>query len=245
MTASLITFLFEIANFVIFVVLLSWFFVKPVRQFLDNQAARDAEAQRQANQRLADAEDLRQTLLQQQQQFAQQMERQRQKLLDEARQAAQGLIEDAHRNIESQRQQLVRDASQIQQRQRTELTQRVATTAAEAVSRLLREIDGPELETALVSSACHEISQARKTESAGSLQPILVESSIDLDDALKTRIAKAFGHESIPAEIQFKVNETLLGGLRIRTAAGLVDHSIAGLSQFVQQKLQRELIHDE
>ena len=43
MNENLITFLYELANFVVFAVLLGWIFVKPIRKLLDEQAAKDAK----------------------------------------------------------------------------------------------------------------------------------------------------------------------------------------------------------
>ncbi len=63
MNENLITFLYEFANFVVFALLLGWIFVKPIRKLLDEQAAKDAQLQKTAQQHLAEAAQLRQQLL--------------------------------------------------------------------------------------------------------------------------------------------------------------------------------------
>ena len=58
MNESLWTFAFELANFVALAALLSWLFFKPVRKAVEHQRARTQRIEQNAEQKLAEAENL-------------------------------------------------------------------------------------------------------------------------------------------------------------------------------------------
>lgn len=241
MNESLVTFLYELANFVVFATLLGWFFVKPIRRFLDEQAARDDKAAETAKLHLVEAEQLRHELLNERQTFIQEMERQRQAALKEAKQQAEKILENANRNIDHQREQLSREAVQLHQAQKVELARIVARATRQTVANLLTRVDGPDLEIALLQSACQQLENSNPDQD----RKITVESATELSEHDQKQIIESASVGSSNGNIQFHVSDELVGGVRIRTSSGLIDHSILGLSEFVEQNLNQQLTHDE
>ncbi len=99
MNENLATFLYELANFVVFAMLLGWFFLKPIRKLLDEQATNDAKLERSAREHLDEAEKMRLQLLTDRQRFNRDMELQRQAVVTEAKQEAAKLLESTNQKI--------------------------------------------------------------------------------------------------------------------------------------------------
>jgi F0F1-type ATP synthase membrane subunit b/b' len=237
MNENLITFLYELANFVVFALLLGWIFVKPIRRLLDEQAAKDALLQKTAEQHLVEATQLRQQLLDDRQAFNQEMEHQRQAMLVETKQDAAKLLADANQRIVSQREHFSRETYQLQQNQLTALAGIVASSAQRAVENLLKQIDGPPLEQALVDSACQQLKQ----NCVAGDDKMTVESAGELDGPIKDKIAAAVGRQPANGAIQYRVDQDLVGGIRIKTEGGVIDNTIAALSLFAEQNIRRQL----
>ena len=237
MNENLVTFLYELANFVVFAVLLGWIFVKPVRRMLDEQAARDAKLEESAKQHLAEAEQLRQQLLDDRQRFKQEIDHQTEAALNEARQEATRMLDQAKQEIASQREHLSHEVLQIQRSQLSEWAGIVASVAKTAVEDLLKQIKGPALTNALVESACQQLKHTNPMK----VQKITVESAEELDESMRQKIAQAVGLESANGKIEFHVDPELMGGFRIRTGQGVIDNSIAALSTFAEQKIRQQL----
>jgi hypothetical protein len=104
------------------------------------------------------------------------------------------------------------------------------------VLRLLAELKGPELEEMLLSAACRNLEQLR---GGGSLAPIVIESAGPLDSALQARIAAAAGVGRDAA--QTRVDPELVAGLRVLTARGLVDATVAGISAQTERLLVQHI----
>jgi F0F1-type ATP synthase membrane subunit b/b' len=237
MNEYLTTFLYELANFVVFALLLGWIFIKPIRRLLDEQAAKDAKLEQTAQQHLADAEKLRQQLLAERQQFNQEMEHQRDAMLSETRQETAKLLQQANQSITAQRERLTREALHIQQQQITSLAGIVARSSQQAVERLLKQINGPPLAGALIESACRQLQQTQ----LNAAEKITVESADELDKVARQKIAIAAGSPATNDTIEYRLDESLVGGVRIKTDQGIIDHSIVALSAFAERSIRRQL----
>ena len=241
MNESLITFLYELANFVVFALLFGWIFIKPIRRLLDAQAAKDAKAEETAKQHLAEAQQLRQQLVDERDRFVQEMEHQRQAALSEARLESAKLLSNAKSSIARQRDELAQHAIQIQHRQHEELVQTVVHATRLAVASLLQKIDGPDLEHSLLESACQQLSQNKLIHDS----QITIESAYELNGNHRKRIAAALGLTSPNGHVEFRVVDELLGGVRIKSSSGLIDHSIAGLSSSIEQNMRQALTSED
>ncbi len=237
MNENLTTFLYELVNFVAFALLLGWVFVKPIRRLLDEQAAKDARLEQTAQQHLAEAAQLRQRLLDDRQKFNQEMEHQRQAMLTETKQDVTNLLEKASQTIATQREHLSRETLQIQQEQLAELARVVASASRQAVEFLLKQIDGPPLGDALIESACQQLKRSQPVSS----DRMTVESADELGETARQEIATAAGRAETNSLIDFRVDQDLLGGIRIKTSRGVIDNSIAALSLFAEQNIRSQL----
>jgi F0F1-type ATP synthase membrane subunit b/b' len=239
MNEYLVTFLYELANFVVFALLLGWIFVKPIRRLLDEQMARDAKLEQTAQQHLAEAAGLRQQLLDDRQQFNREMGHQREAMLTETKQDVAELLNKARRDIAAQREQLSRQTMQLKQQQLAELARILANSSQRAVAKLLTQINGPPLEDALVESACQQLKQSTPLADG----KLTVESAGELDESTRQKIALAAGFKSVNGAIQFRVDPDLLGGLRVTTTRGVIDNSIAALASFAERNIRSQLNH--
>jgi len=111
----------------------------------------------------------------------------------------------------------------------------VATAAGTVVERLLRQLDGPDVERGLIRAACREL-QALDGNDLGAVR---VESAHPLDQATQDELTTALGKASRPLE--FRVSPSLGAGIRISTSRGLVDASAAGLAAFARGALVEQL----
>jgi F0F1-type ATP synthase membrane subunit b/b' len=237
MNEYLVTFLYELANFAVFTVLLAWIFIKPVRRLLDEQASRDRQASEMAKQHLAEADQLRQRLLDDRQRFSHEVEQQRESLLQESRQQAAGILAAAKQQIDHQRQQLQAETLQLQDSQVAAIADTVADVARQAVAKLLQQIEGPALENALLESVCRELQKTRYSASSH----ICVESATELGDPVRRQIAAACGLGDSGGNVEFRVDRSLIGGLRIKTGHGMIDNSISGLAEYAGQMIRNRV----
>lgn len=241
MSESVATFLFEIANFVAFVALLGWLFVKPVRKYLDEQSARDAEARQAAQQQLEKARSLRRQAEQQLQQLAEELEQRRRAAAEEASEEAENRIHAVEQEIAQRREQFQRELERDRQAGHAELATQIARATGLAVSRLLEELDTAGLNGALVASACEKLVHASPdSHPRGSW---VVESAQELSSEDRKRFQQAVDPTAEPVSLEFRVNRQLLGGVRVLGPDGMVDHSIAGLAEYIRREMQRNLNH--
>ncbi len=143
------------------------------------------------------------------------------------------------REFEAQHQRLSREALQIQQKQLTDLAGVVAMATRQTVENLLKQINGPPLENALIESACQELKQSH----AAGGEKMTVVSPSELDPTNRQKIATAAGMDSSIGEIDYRIDQELLGGIRIQTSRGVIDHSIVALSSFAEQNIRSQLNH--
>lgn len=232
---SLTTFLFELANFLALAAMLAWLFFKPVRAALESQRATAKGQAEQAAQKLAEAERMRGEIDLQRKALGVELEAMRTKQHEIAKQEAAQLVAEAKAQIERERAVLMREAVQMDTVQSAKIAQAVASVTHAALKRLFQQIEGPDLERSLISAACREL----KAFSNTSLAPVTVETPESLDDELRQAIESSLGSSRKTAT--FRVAPELGSGIRIATAHGLIDASVAGLADFAEQSLKVEM----
>jgi F-type H+-transporting ATPase subunit b len=238
---TLTTFLFEAANFLLLAGLLGWLFFQPVRRMLAEQRERIDAAEHEAQQRLAEAEKVRAEIEQQKKSLHEEFDKRRADELEAAQKKAQQIVEQAQAAAAREREAQSRQAAQMAETQAARLERAATTAAAEVVSRMLRQIEGPDLQSALLQAACRQL-RAQQPEQLGVLR---VESAAALSPAERAQVEDAAGIANGDADrrIQWHVSRDLGPGVRIVTKAGVIDATADGLSHFALRALRSELNH--
>jgi F0F1-type ATP synthase membrane subunit b/b' len=192
----------------------------------DNQQAaqRLAEAENTKQEMDAARENLQAELNEHRSSEMEAIQRQSEQTLAEARTAAQRELEQSHLQ-----------ASRMSETQRDRLAEVSATAAAQAVGRLLEQIGGPDLQSALVDSACQQLASLPH-DTLGSVK---VESTRPLSPEQLSALSTALGPAADGAD--FRTVDGLGDGVRISTSKGLIDASVKGLVQFASQSLVKEM----
>jgi F-type H+-transporting ATPase subunit b len=229
------TFLFEVANFLVLAGALSWLYFKPVRQILvDRRAAMEAD-HREAALKLAEAETIQKEVSQTRANLQLELNKMRTRELDAARRQADQIVADARSEAQRERERTHREASKISAAQRDTLAEVSAAAAAETVGRLLTQIGGPELRSALIQSACRQLELLPHE----GLSPVKVESTQPLSPDHLSMLKQSLGPVADSAD--FRTVSGLGDGVRISTGRGLIDASVNGLATFASQSLVKEM----
>lgn len=238
MSPALSTFLLEAANFLILASVLSWVLFKPVRKAVQDRRALQEQKEAEIEARLKEGEVLREEALEQRRKLEAELDGIRQEAAAAAANEAEAIrskaVEAARREQENLRHQL----AHLEQSRIEKLGESAAGAARDVVEKLLTDIDGPDLERALLRAACNELRRLGR----GNIGLVVVESATPLGPEARTEIESAVNGAG---DVQFVSRPELRAGVRIRTAQGLVDASAAGLSAYAQKALVRQMAADE
>ncbi|MCA9142649.1 MAG: F0F1 ATP synthase subunit delta [Planctomycetaceae bacterium] len=235
MSPTLTTFLFEAVNFIVLTAVLGWLFFKPVRQALSERRAKFEAETQQAAQKLAEAERMQRDIDATRANLQAELNELRSRELESVRRQAEQILTEARIAAERQREISRRQAAQMSETQRDTLAEVAATAAAETVGRLFEQIGGPELQSALIESACQQLrSLPQRT-----IAPVKIESALPLSPEQLAALNDALGPAASGAD--FRTVDGLGAGVRIATGQGLIDASVSGLTQFARQSLVQEM----
>jgi F-type H+-transporting ATPase subunit b len=224
-SAGWVTFAFEAANFLLLMALLAWLFFRPVREALERRRGEIEGEQRAAAAAHEEAERERAQLAAERAAREVELGAARERLAREAESEREALLEAGRTQLKRERERLDLELRAARRAQTRALARDAAFAAHAIVRRLLAELKGPELEETLLASACRDLEELGR---GGRLAPIVIESAGPLVPAQEGRIAAAAGVESDAAST--RIDPELVAGLRILTARGLVDATVAGIS---------------
>jgi F-type H+-transporting ATPase subunit b len=231
---TLVTFLFEAANFLLLAAVLSWLLFKPVRQALSDYRARlDAQA-KQAQEKLAASEKLQADVENERKAFRDELAKLRSDTLAAARMEAEQIVAQASDQARTIKAAAEQHVTRLDAAQQEALAQAAATAAGAAVAKLLAQIGGPDLEAALRSAACRQLAALQLDG-----QNVTIESAAPLSDSERAELDKVLGPAAVHAT--YRVVKELRGGIRVTTSRGLIDASVAGLADFARAALASEL----
>lgn len=243
MSASLATFLFETANFLLLVGVLGWAFFRPVRRALARRREALAAEKQEAAGLRQEAEAGFAELTARRRRFEASLDDLREEARAEGKQEAERVVEEAHARMQRERDALKAELTAQRRDNARALTRDAAATARAVLERLLERIDGPDLEGALARAACRELRERAPEARGEALGTVIVESATPLDEAGRARIRDAL---ELPAEgPRFRVVPELVAGTRILTGVGVADASAAALARRVADELVRGLEREE
>jgi len=235
-SANGVTFLFEAANFLLLAAVLGWIFFRPIRDALERRRSELESEQRAATDARSEAERALHDARARSTALNDSLEELRERVQREAETEREQLVAAARAQAQRERETLKEEFVSLRRAQARSLTSDAAFAAREIVVRLLEKMEGPDLDHALLAAACRELAKLR---CAGSLAPVVVESNRPLDDAALAALAEAAG--VAPADAAHRVDPDLVAGVRILTARGLVDASVAGLAAQAERVLVSQL----
>lgn len=234
-TETIITLLFELANFIGLAAVLGWLFFRPVRNAIAEHNSRLQSMDAAAAHRLAEAEAMRSEVAERHRDLDVELEGRRKASHERAQKEASELIAAAEAAIDRERQALREHAADLQRAQIAKTASTVASVAGQTVAALLNQLAGAELDELLADAACTQLTSL-------SSQPqgtITIETSSELTDKSKQRLESLV--RELNCTVQYQTVPALQGGLRIQTSEGLVDASISGMSRFAEEKLSAEI----
>lgn len=233
MNESLWTFGFEVANFVGLAGVLAWLFFNPLRKALEDEQARRQQLEDEAAKKLYEAERASEEINNRRAQLESDLQGVRSQAEQAAKAEAQRLIAQVREQLERERAEAQRNVAHLQQSQSARLAMVVAAAARSTVQQLLQKLDGPELEQLLIEAACRELQSF-----TGDIRSrVVVITASTLNPLAEQSIRTSLGN----SEAEFRVDPSLIGGLKISTNAGLINASILGLAEFAEQCLSREM----
>jgi F0F1-type ATP synthase membrane subunit b/b' len=222
MSPALANFLFEAANLLLLAAALGWVLFKPVRAALDREKARHATDMEEAQRLRAEAESLANEARAARRAADAEIARQGAEMVAAAQKQAAALLEEARKAQVAERSTFLREQHAARERQTARLAEDIGCVAAESVRRLLLDLDGPDLELALVRAACEQL----RTLPDSARQGAAVESARALDsnakELLQAVLADHFTERTVPE---------LGAGVRVTTRAGQVDASALSIAR--------------
>lgn len=236
MSPSWVTFLFEAANFLLLAALLGWVFFRPVRGVLERRRAALEAEERGAAERRAQAERALAEAAARQGELERSNASLRERVREEAESERSRVLDEAREQAQRERETLKAELAALRRGQARRIAADAAAAAREIVVRLLAQIQGPDLEQALVAAASRELA---KLATGGPVDPMIVESAGELDPAVLDALARAAGVAR--AEMSARRVPELGAGIRILTARGLIDASAAGLAAHAERALVARL----
>ena len=235
MSATLMNFLFQTVNFAILAGILSWAFFHPVRNALESRRNAQKQLAEQAASQLAAADQTRQATAAARAALDAEAEQLRDEARGSALHEAAEMLRTAREQIQRERDAAKQQLTAIGRDQLLQLGGMIAATAATVVDRLLRDLNSPDLESALVRAACRRLHEAN----ARPVGEISVESAQPLSDETQAAIKCAIGPETVA--VTYRIVPTLGSGIRIQTAHGIIDATSTGLAAFAERTLVERL----
>jgi len=219
---ALADFLFEAVNVLLLAVVLGWLLFKPVRRALDAERERHDREVEEATRLRAEAESLANDARVAKVAAEKEADERRREVLAAARAEATELVESARKAQLDERRRLERELASRREAEAEALAADVGRLAAASVRSLLHDLEGPELDAALVRAAREELEAvpvaARSAAMVECAHPLEAESRALLRDAL----GEGFQERVVPE---------LGAGVRVTTAAGQVDATAASLAR--------------
>jgi F0F1-type ATP synthase membrane subunit b/b' len=236
---SLTTFLFEAANFVALAAVLGWVFFRPVQAAIERRRGSLEAERREADRMRADAERRLAEVETRRREIEVGLEPLRTEARREAERQAAAIVEAARQQAGEERARLEHELAALRREHARTLARDAAAAARILVTRLLAEIGGPDVDTALARAACERLAALPEAKRAGSVE---VQTARPLDAETRARFQEVAGPA---ATVKDRVVPELGAGVRVITPAGLVDASASGLAAWAEQELVARILPDE
>ena len=228
MSPAFANFLFEAVNFLLLAGALGYLFFKPVRAVLDREREGRRRDEEERARLLDEAESLNREARVARQATDADLELRRERLLAAARLEVARNQELARQAQAAERHAFDQELHAAREAETHALAATLGEVAAASVTRLLASIDGPDLDAALVRSACEELRKlpeaARTAATVETAHPLTADSRAQLGDVL----GPAFPEHVVGA---------LGAGVRITTGVGQIDATAAAFARLAAREV--------
>lgn len=222
MSPALTNFVFEAANFLLLAAVLGWVLFKPVRRALDAERDRHDQQLEESKRLRAEAATLASEARTAKEAALREADERRRESLDAAKREAAAIVESARQAQLAERRRLEQELAVQRRAEAAGMADTVGWIAAESVRNLLRALDGPPLDAALVRAARAELDQIPRQARGAAV----VECARPLDAE-----ARAALQAVLDPGFQERIVRELGAGVRVTTAAGQVDASAVALAR--------------
>lgn len=229
----------QIINFGILVWLLQRFLYQPVIGAMEKREAMIAERLQSAEASTAAAEKSRETYESQLQELHEDRDRRLSEIQQEVEATRRDGFAEARQQIETARADWQKALARDRQSLIASVRLDAARHAVEAARHLLRELSDVDLQDRFVTRFLRELS-----EKDGDLQTligsgeVIVESALPLDDDNRKRLQTAIESINGDAEVDFRINPDIIGGVEIQSH----DSRVAWSARECLAKLDSELV---
>ena len=231
MSSTVADFLFEAVNFLILAVVIGYLFFRPVRAALGRERDDRARVEADTARLHEEADELARKARDAWGGVDADIADHRERLLTAARAETTRAQEQAREAQAAERRAFEAQLRAAREAQAVELASVIGQVAAGSVVRLLTTIDGPDLDAALVRTACAELGPA----SARHARPADVESAHPLTTGDLAELSRVLG-----GDFTRRVVPELGAGVRITTATGQVDATAAGFARRAARDIARD-----
>jgi len=246
MELDLFTFLAQVVNFVVLVVLLRIFLYKPVIRTMDERERRIASRLEDAEEKQRRAEEEAGSYRQKQREI----EEKRGEILSEARQEAADrkseLLDEARREVEESREKWSRALERQREGFLSRLRVKVGQETYRIARKALRDLADEELETRIVavfSRRLDELDGERRrelSEAIGDGGRVRIRSAFTLENEDRARLEEKIG-ALVDGQLSFDYEESgeLISGIELRAGDERVSFSLESYLEELEERMRR------
>jgi F-type H+-transporting ATPase subunit b len=245
--------LLQILNFVIMAVILTRFFFEPVIKILDERSKRVTSALDEAEQREREAAEMHAEYEQKLAEAQEQVMVMKQQAQDELQQTKQRVLGEAREEIQSMRDKSERELEEARQQAIAQHRRELGYLATTMSGQLMRQAGGEAFQRAsfeeflqrLAQLSPEQYRQAAQTSETETVHVQFV-SAIDLEADDRSRLENQLqAMLEKPIEVRFKEDPALVAGATLRIGSVVVDGSLAGQLQGLNERYLADLEQDK
>jgi len=247
------TILLQIANFVVMAVILTRFFFKPVIKILDERSKKVTSALDEAEQRERQAAEIHAEYEHRLTEVQEQVMVIRQQAQEELQQAKQRVLGEVRDDIQHMRDKSERELEEASHQAIAQYRRELGHLATTMSGKLMRQAGGEAFQRASFEDFLQRLArlppeQYKQAAQASETETVRIQfvSATDLDADSQSRLERQVqAMLEKPIEVRFKVDPALVAGAMVRIGGVVVDGSLAGQLQGLNERYVADLEQDK
>lgn len=246
MQIDLFTFIAQIVNFIILMVLLRMFLYKPIINAMDERERKIAERLDEAEEKRQQAEEEAQQYREQRQQIDEERRRIMDEAHDDAKQQRQEMIDEARDEVAEEKSAWYAALERQKEQFLQDLRQRASTQVVTITRRVLSDLADTELERQIVRGfikRLRDADEAERIESAlADADGLTVSSAFTLSDEMRGEIETALQeHFDKAVDLDYQQDESLIAGIRLHNPHYALSWSIDDYLHSLEETIRETL----